>query len=412
MVRLGEESPYRKEHPFIVQKKANATLPSQVRIGKVAHINSGLALLPAPGTSIAQLEEHCEKLALAFGTCRIERNEKWAKYLVRNVPRRICTTESLEEVTAEIAVEAFEQSCNMRPEWARWLIPQGVDKDELVEASMIFAVRPVNIHSIPKVISLLDAMHVVIALPAKESPIQCVKCGEWGRKKENCAKRARCYHCSREKHSFSIHKCEEDDCKDGNPPCPQLLQIKNPWLEDKIGEVKKTLRKVVKHSERLYYQTVVSDLDSKTVFKVMKWLNSIRKYTTPPIELVDGTLATSNQEKQYALKKALLTPPITPDVAELEPIVNLETESKNLIANWKSLTLQEVELAGLHTGNTSPGVDEIPPAIVRTCWLTYQKEITWLFSLCLKEGYHPTAFKTAILCALPKDGNRPKHLPR
>ena len=76
MVRLGEESPYRNEHPFILQKKANATLPSQVRIEKVAHINSRLALLPAPGISVAQHEKHCEKLALAFGTCRIERNEK------------------------------------------------------------------------------------------------------------------------------------------------------------------------------------------------------------------------------------------------------------------------------------------------------------------------------------------------
>lgn len=62
MVRLGEESPYRNEHPFILQKKANATLPSQVRIGKVAHINSGLALLPEPGTSVAQLEEHCTSI--------------------------------------------------------------------------------------------------------------------------------------------------------------------------------------------------------------------------------------------------------------------------------------------------------------------------------------------------------------
>ena len=57
---------------------------------------------------MAQLEEHCEKLAIAFGTCQIKRNEKWTKYLVQNVPRRICTIESLEEVTAEIAAEAFE----------------------------------------------------------------------------------------------------------------------------------------------------------------------------------------------------------------------------------------------------------------------------------------------------------------
>ena len=30
MVQLGEESPYRNEHPFILQKKANAILPFQV----------------------------------------------------------------------------------------------------------------------------------------------------------------------------------------------------------------------------------------------------------------------------------------------------------------------------------------------------------------------------------------------
>lgn len=35
-----------------------------------------------------------------------------------------------------------------------------------------------------------------------------------------------------------------------------------------------------------------------------------------------------------------------------------------------------------------------------------------MFQLCLEEGYHPAVFKTAILCALPKPGNRPKHLPR
>ena len=109
----------------------------------------------------------------------------------------------------------------------------------------------------------------------------------------------------------------------------ELHQIENPWLEDRIGEAKKTLRKVVKHSKRLYYQKVIGDLDSKTVFKAIRWPNSIRRYTTPPIELADGTLATSNQEKQYALKTALLTPPVTPEMAEPEPIVNLETESRN-----------------------------------------------------------------------------------
>ncbi len=42
--------------------------------------------------------------------------------------------------------------------------------EEVIEANMIFAVRQRNIHTIPKVISLLDRMQVVVALPPKETP--------------------------------------------------------------------------------------------------------------------------------------------------------------------------------------------------------------------------------------------------
>lgn len=205
MVRLRKNSPHRAEHPFVLQKKANAALPSKTVIGKVAHINSGIALIPAPGTNIAQLEEYKATLARIFGACCAKGNEKWAKYLVRGFPRRIRTLETLEKVTSEIAAEAFEQSCNMQPEWARWLIPQGVEEEDLVEASMIFAVRSSNIQEIPKVISLLGEMHVIVALPARESPIQYTQCGKWSHKKDNYAKHARCFYCSSDKYSVESY---------------------------------------------------------------------------------------------------------------------------------------------------------------------------------------------------------------
>ena len=220
MVRLGKDSPHRTEHPFVLQKKANAVLPSKTVIGKVAHINSGIALIPAPGTTIAQLKEHKETLARIFGACRAERNEKWAKYLVRGVPRRIRTLETLEDVTPEIAAEAFQQSCNMQPEWARWLIPQGVEEEDLVEVSMIFAVRPSNIQRIPKVISFLSEMHVIVALPARETPIQCTQCGEWSHKKDNCAKRTWCFYCSSDKLLVESHHYQEEECQDESQSCP------------------------------------------------------------------------------------------------------------------------------------------------------------------------------------------------
>ncbi len=55
----------------------------------------------------------------AFGVCRAERNEKWAKYLVREVLKRIMTMDGLTDVTTEMAEQAFEMSCGMKPEWSR-----------------------------------------------------------------------------------------------------------------------------------------------------------------------------------------------------------------------------------------------------------------------------------------------------
>lgn len=124
---------------------------------------------------------------------------------MKNVPRRIHIIESLEEVTTEIAAEAFEQSCNMKSEWARWLLPYGI-AEELVEVNIIFAVRPSNIHTVPKVIPLLGAMHVIVALPPKETPVQCTHCGEWSHKKDTCAKRPQCYHYGSQKHTIILHK--------------------------------------------------------------------------------------------------------------------------------------------------------------------------------------------------------------
>lgn len=79
-------------------------------IGKVAHINSGLALIPSLRTSLEQLEENADRFAQNFGACRAERNEKWAKYLGRELPRRIMTLDGIKDVTTEIADVLWDET--------------------------------------------------------------------------------------------------------------------------------------------------------------------------------------------------------------------------------------------------------------------------------------------------------------
>lgn len=117
MIRLGENSPHQNEHPFIFQKKASLVLPPNVAIGKVAHINLGLAWISAPETSLEQLEENADRLAQVSEACQVEKNEKWAKYLIREVPKRIMTLDGLRDVTIDMAEQAFEMCCDMKPEW-------------------------------------------------------------------------------------------------------------------------------------------------------------------------------------------------------------------------------------------------------------------------------------------------------
>ncbi len=91
------------------------------------------------------------------------------------------------------------------------MIPQGNIKEEIIEANMIFEVRPQNVQSVPKVISLLGKMRVIVALPLKNTPRKCMKFGEWTHKRKNYAKRPRCFQCSSDRHITEEHICLENE---------------------------------------------------------------------------------------------------------------------------------------------------------------------------------------------------------
>ncbi len=140
IIRHVENYPHQNEHLFILQKKANLVLPPNVIIGKVANINSGLALIHSPGTNLKQLEENADRLAQAFEVYRAECNEKKAEYLVTELPKGIMTLDGLKDVITEMAQQALEMSCDMKPEWGSWSIRPGEMAEEVIEANMIFAV--------------------------------------------------------------------------------------------------------------------------------------------------------------------------------------------------------------------------------------------------------------------------------
>ena len=73
--------------------------------------------------------------------------------------------------------------------------------------------------------------------------------------------------------------------------------------------------------------------------------------------------------------------------------------------------MHEIEVAIFQAVNTSEDPDGIPPLVIKKAWPVYKEKVTRLFQRCLEEGYHPSVFKIATLCALPKPGKRPRSLP-
>lgn len=51
-----------------------------------------------------------------FGVYQVEQNKKWAKYLVREMSKRIKTLDGLTDVTTKIAEQVFEIFYSMKPE--------------------------------------------------------------------------------------------------------------------------------------------------------------------------------------------------------------------------------------------------------------------------------------------------------
>ena len=82
---VRRNSSHRGEHLFLLQTNTNSDLPTEISVGQVEYINSGIALIPASGTSIGQLEEHKLRSTQTLGAYRMQQNEKWAKNLVREM---------------------------------------------------------------------------------------------------------------------------------------------------------------------------------------------------------------------------------------------------------------------------------------------------------------------------------------
>lgn len=76
------------------------------------------------------------------------------------------------------------------------------------------------------------------------------------------------------------------------------------------------------------------------------------------------------------------------------------------------MTLDQARDTTTHTGNTSPGVDDVTIAMIKACWDSIGEFVRGLYESCLRTGYHPQVFKQAEVVMIPKPNKRDLSSPR
>ncbi|KAF4460560.1 reverse transcriptase [Fusarium albosuccineum] len=172
---------------------------------------------------------------------------------------------------------------------------------------------------------------------------------------------------------------------------------------------KRDLHRVVCRAKRQYWRNLIDSFsDSSAVFKAVRWLKSPGPFQPPPLQ-VDDIVYETQTDKANALRRATLERRTAED-----DIANPWTSvsSPRSIPFPLEILLDEVQYATLHTGNTSPGSDNITVDLLKAAWHIIGTHVYRLFDRCLTIGHHPRPFKEAEVVMIAKPGRRDLTSPR
>jgi hypothetical protein len=149
---------------------------------------------------------------------------------------------------------------------------------------------------------------------------------------------------------------------------------------------------------------------NKDTFDIAKWHKSVGSFRSPPLKdplRPQAPLATTLEAKRDVLARNLLQ-----NVAEAGDIPLCAPAVPAASLPFPEITEHEIERSILRAGNKTPGKDEIPTPILQLGWPYLKKHVSILFQTCIKLGYHPSCFRTAVLAILSKPNKADKSSPR
>src|SRR6201990_1382695 len=174
---------------------------------------------------------------------------------------------------------------------------------------------------------------------------------------------------------------------------------------------KKDFRRAVRRAKAQYWQAKLdSATQAKDVFAMSKWHKSAGSFQMPPLK--DPQPPTQPPAACLPAKRAVLAKNLLQRQADAGDIPLDAPTVPSTTIPFPEVGATDVERAILRAGNTAPGVDEIPTALLRLAWPLIKDRVCLLYQGCLQLGYHPKCFRHAILAIIQKPNKADRSSPR
>jgi ribonuclease HI len=179
-------------------------------------------------------------------------------------------------------------------------------------------------------------------------------------------------------------------------------------LQTTIIRNRNFFKRLCKFKKKTWATATLEKASSNDIWNFPNWSKGIRNYPTPPISRGPNLpKATTHEDKCEALRKELYQPP-PPLARNFLPDLSSRFEDD---LPFTDVTTEEIRDAIFKNGaNTAPGHSQITYRVLKWAWSSPsgQKFITDLIQKCLRNGYHPKAWRKAIAIALRKP-NKPDY---
>ncbi|KAI0992726.1 hypothetical protein K3495_g15459, partial [Podosphaera aphanis] len=181
---------------------------------------------------------------------------------------------------------------------------------------------------------------------------------------------------------------------------------RNPLTDEEFAEARKAYRKAIKKAKNEFFLNKVGNASTaKEIFGMTKWHKTMGSFRSPPLK--DPRFPGKPPATGAAEKRAVLADNLLANLAQVADIPFDTPTAPSRAISFPPLTRQEVKDSVLRVGNTTPGIDEIPTAILRHAWPLVADHVYSLFSGCVSLGYHPKCFRqaTVLMCQKPNKSN-------